>query len=152
MVDELIDPVTEWWNEELIRDVFWPEDEELILSTPVHVNLEDTLAWHFDSKGMFSVRSAYRVQRDHERRTSSHGGASSSEGNVAGCVQWKVLWKMGCPGKIRHFLWRFARDSLALRKNLQRRGMDIDTRCVMCNAQDENGAHLFFKCKLAERI
>ena len=103
-VEELINPITEWWDEELIRDVFWPEDVEVILSTPVHISLEDTLAWHFDNKGIFSVRSAYRVQRDHERRSCCRGAASSSGGSRAGSVQWKSLWKMGCPGKIRHFL------------------------------------------------
>ena len=25
--------------------------------------------------------------------------------------------------------------------------MDIDTRCVICNRLDEDGGHLFFKCK-----
>ena len=116
-VEELINPITEWWDEELIRDVFWPDDVEVILSTPVHISLEDTLAWHFDNKGIFSVRSAYRVQRDHERRSCCRGAASSSGGSRAGSVQWKSLSKMGCPGKIRHFLWRFTHDTLALRMN-----------------------------------
>lgn len=152
-VEELINPITEWWDEELIRDVFWPEDVEIILATPVHVNLEDVVAWHYHCKGTFSVRSAYRVQRDHERRTSRRGAPSSSGGSGSNGVQWKLLWKIGCPGKIRHFLWRFAHNSLALRKNLERRGMDLDTRCVMCSRQSEDGAHLFFfKCKYVQRV
>ena len=27
----------------------------------------DAAAWHYDSKGLFSVKSAYRVQRDYEK-------------------------------------------------------------------------------------
>ena len=34
--------------------------------------------------------------------------------------------------------------------NLKRRGMDIDTRCDVCYRFDEDGAHLFFKCKITE--
>jgi hypothetical protein len=52
-----------------------------------------------------------------------------------------------CPRKIKHHLWRFAHNSLALRMELKRRGMELDTRCALCNRLDEDGAHLFFKCK-----
>ena len=31
--------------------------------------------------------------------------------------------------------------------NLKRRGMKIDSKCCLCNRLDEDGAHLFFKCK-----
>jgi hypothetical protein len=30
--------------------------------------------------------------------------------------------------------------------NLEHRSMDIDNRCVVCNAKGEDGGHLFFKC------
>jgi len=36
--------------------------------------------------------------------------------------------------------------------NLWRRGMKIDKSCVMCGRYDEDGAHLFFKCKPARHI
>jgi hypothetical protein len=38
-------------------------------------------------------------------------------------------------------------DSLAVRTNLARRGMELDTRCVVSNRLDEDGGHLFCKCK-----
>lgn len=52
---------------------------EEILAKSVHTGLDDVVAWawHNDSKGMFSVRSAYRVHRDHEKRSSRRGVASS---------------------------------------------------------------------------
>jgi len=67
-------------------------------------------------------------------------------------MEWKKLWRLKCPGKIRHFLWRFAHNSLALRWNLERRRMDVDTKCVLCNRQTEDGGHLFFKCKDARKV
>uniref|UniRef100_A0A0A9D8Q3 RNase H type-1 domain-containing protein n=1 Tax=Arundo donax TaxID=35708 RepID=A0A0A9D8Q3_ARUDO len=45
-----------------------------------------------------------------------------------------------------------AHNSQALRMNLQRKGMEVDTRCVVCHRQNEDGAHLFFKCKFVRKI
>ena len=30
--------------------------------------------------------------------------------------------------------------------------MDVDTKCVLCNRQTEDGGHLFFKCKDARKV
>lgn len=64
---------------------------------------------------------------------------------------WKRMWKMKCPNKLKQFLWRFMHNSHALRMNLKRRKMDVDTRCVVCQRFDEDVGHLFFKCKEARR-
>jgi hypothetical protein len=148
-VSELIDPITGTWDEVLVREIFCDEDVECILGIPVHEDLDDLVAWHFNTDGQFSVRSTYKVFMD-DRRTSmqSRGGGSSSA--IASRVDdpfWKRLWNLSCPKKMTHFLWRMGHNSLALRVNLQRRGMKMDTWCVMCGRYDEDGAHLFFKCK-----
>ncbi|RLN33089.1 hypothetical protein C2845_PM03G16420 [Panicum miliaceum] len=43
-------------------------------------------------------------------------------------------------------------NSVAVRVNLRRRGMDLDTKCVMFNRLDEDGGHLFLKCKFAKQL
>ena len=43
-VSDLINPITGIWDEELVRDVFWPEDAGLILSIPLKPGYEDFLA------------------------------------------------------------------------------------------------------------
>ena len=40
----------------------------------------------------------------------------------------------------------------ALRVNLARRHMEVDTRCVVCNRLDENGGHLFCTCKFVKHL
>jgi predicted porin len=57
----------------------------------VHHDLEDLVAWHYDDIGNFSVKSAYRVQRDHEKRSSRKGVASSSGVGLAINLEWKRL-------------------------------------------------------------
>jgi hypothetical protein len=150
-VSELMDPVSGSWDTTLIKEISWEEDALLILALPVHGGREKSAAWHFDKHGQFSVKSAYKVSRDDARRsrTSSGGQGGSSSG---GKKVWKELWKLKCPSKIKHFLWRLTYNSHPLRYNLARRGMHIDTCFVVCGRLGEDGAHLFFKCKLAKHI
>jgi hypothetical protein len=67
-VDELIDPMTESWDLQLLSQTFWEEDAKVIHAIPVHVEMDDILAWHFNEKGCFSVKSTYRVHREALRR------------------------------------------------------------------------------------
>lgn len=146
---DLIDPITGSWDNELLVQTFWGAggDVEIIKSIPVHPEMDDVVAWHYDVKGIFSVRSAYKIFRAKALRASGRSATSSGSAGNADEPVWKKLWKLSCPGKIKHFLWRLCHDSLAVRTNLARRGMELDTLCVVCNRLDEDGGHLFCKCK-----
>jgi hypothetical protein len=141
-VNELINPHTGQWDEILVRDTFWEMDANIILSTPIRDDFEDFPAWHHDNKGLFSVKSAYKVYvklRDAERSVSS--------GNVEENAYWRQIWDLPCLPKIKQFVWRLAHNSLPLMTNINRRGIECDTLCVCCKRLDEDGAHLFLKCK-----
>jgi hypothetical protein len=101
----LINPIAGSWDEELVKDTFW-EDSNIIFSLPILQGSENRLIWHFDKKGQFSVRSAYKVSRDailrNECRNGGQGGSA-----LADHLVWDKLWKMHCPNKVKHFLWRF---------------------------------------------
>ncbi|GMN68764.1 hypothetical protein TIFTF001_037815 [Ficus carica] len=60
------------WNKGKIDDTFWPVDQELIRGIPLG-NGEggDKWVWHFDSKGLYKVRSGYRALMDFKRLESS---------------------------------------------------------------------------------
>jgi hypothetical protein len=152
-VTKLIDPSTGTWNEELVSQTFLPQDAELILATPVHYDLDDLVAWHFDMKGRFSVRSAYKMFRDHIRRSRRDGGMSTADNGLLERRQWQMIWGLKCLGKVKQFLWRFTHNSLAVRRNLQRQGVKMETAsCVMCNRSLEDGGHLFFNCKYVKQL
>jgi hypothetical protein len=36
--------------------------------------------------------------------------------------------------------------------NIKRKRVELDTRCPMCNRMDEDGGHLFLKCKCVKHI
>jgi hypothetical protein len=122
-VSELIDPATGSWDKLLIKEVFWEEDVDRTLSIPIKHGMEDLLAWHYDNKGLFSVKSAYHVLDDRKSRESKRQqgeNSSSTTQQVISGFNWKNIWKLKCPPKVKHFFWRFTHDSLPLRCNISR--------------------------------
>jgi hypothetical protein len=79
-VAELLNPESGTWDEEMVRDIFWTEDVRHILATPTSPGHEDALAWHFDRRGQFSVKSAYHMLDDakHWAKARQAGETSSS--------------------------------------------------------------------------
>ena len=150
-VEELINPVTNTWDLDLLNQSMVGEDVQVILRIPIHEQLDDFPAWHYDKKGLFSVKSAYKVARDCEARESVKGlpECFNPVGTTCG-FEWKKLWSLPLPNKILHFLWRVATNSLPLRMKLKQRGINIDTRCPLCFRLNEDGGHIF--CKLVKPI
>jgi hypothetical protein len=54
-----------------------------ILAIPIKQGEMDTPAWHFDTKGIFSVKSAYHVLEDNRENDQykQHGESSSAGSN-----------------------------------------------------------------------
>lgn len=102
-----------------------------ILATPVHFDREDRVAWHFDQKGMFSVKSAYHVLEDDAEtvRVWQRGESSRASNSKQVDSVWKKIWKLPRPPKMKQFLWRVAHNSLAFKQNISRRGVKLETRC-----------------------
>jgi hypothetical protein len=145
-VSELIDPGTGQWDEQLVRNNFWEMDANTILAIPIRDDFEDFIAWRYDNKGAFSVKSAYKLYvniRDGPRATSSNAAPHDQF--------WKAIWKLPVPPKVQQFIWRLAHNSLPLRMNIKQRGIECDTLCQCCKRLDEDGAHLFLKCKVVKQ-
>jgi hypothetical protein len=113
--------------------------------------MDDWIAWHYDSKGVFSVKSAYRLGislRDAKNRRDASSSISIGNAND----QWRKIWNLELPTKVKFFLWRFAHNSLPTRMNIQRKGVELDTRCPVCNRVDEYGGHIFLQCKFVKQV
>ena len=80
----LLNPVTEIWDEQLVNDTFSTVDANLILNMPVSANVEDFIAWHFDEKGLHSVKQAYKlqVQLAENEQNGGRSGSSNHVGNL----------------------------------------------------------------------
>jgi ribonuclease HI len=124
---------------------------------PVRAVAEDFIAWHFDSKGLHSVKQAYKlqVQLGENERNGGRAGSSTDVSNLdsGGDDRWRRIWKIPCPPKIQMFIWRLAHNTLALRPNLARRGVILDNvNCLFCQSCMEEGAHLFVKCTKVKEV
>ena len=147
-VVDLLDPVSGSWDETLVKDTFSEFDAEAILKLRVNPDMEDRHAWHFDKKGLFSVKSAYKLavqRRENEMGRNAARSESLPVGNSG--FRWDKIWGMEVPNKVKMFILRLVHNSLAVRRNLLRRGVKVDTLCPMCQRLDEDPGHLFFKCK-----
>jgi hypothetical protein len=152
MVSELIDVTTCTWNRQLLLQHFLPADVSNILSIPIGEHMEDFVSWHFDSKGIFSVKSAYKIHVDMERRASVTQVGQGSTNESLKTEVFHKLWKVQCPPKVHHFLWRFANNNNhPLYMNIARRGVELDTRCAVCHRLFEDGGHLFMSCKFVKQ-
>jgi len=102
-----------------VRDTFWVEDANIILSLPLSVQREDFPAWHPDPKGIFSIRSAYALGKkimDHQNNNDA-----SSSGAVESGFDWRKIWRLDVPNKVKLFVWRMAHNSLQVKLNIARR-------------------------------
>ncbi|KAL0013372.1 hypothetical protein SO802_000441 [Lithocarpus litseifolius] len=83
------------WEAKVIRKIYVSEASDT-----------DCLVWLKSSDGCYSIKSAYQMLA-----TEVNNKAPSSSGGE-GTKVWKSIWKIRVPPKIRHFMWRTAKDSL----------------------------------------
>jgi hypothetical protein len=104
----------------------------------------DTLTWGV----LFSVKSAYKVGivlRD--RRSGLEASSSDSRSAPRSPFDWNHIGQLKATSKVKMFVWRLAHNSLAHRMKILNLGVDLDTKCPICNRHNEDGCHVFLKCK-----
>lgn len=137
----MIDPVERSWNMHALQHLCHAADIPRVLDTPLfHAIDDDCMVWRFDSKGSYSVRSAYRLCMD-----------TFSYSNQWRCASdWRALWSLKVPPKVKVFLWRCCRDCLPTRVRLQRRGVPCRSLCVCCDRDMETCWHALITCPKAQ--
>jgi hypothetical protein len=150
-VSDLIDPISGVWDEVLIRDIFNPLEAEKVLEIPLSQNLEDDfIAWHKSKKFIFSVRSAYYSEWEHQygARIRRRDGQGASTQNPV----WDILWKLNVPAKIKIFGWRALHGLIPGVGVLASRHIKVSPQCLICLQGCEDICHLLFKCKRAKSV
>jgi hypothetical protein len=105
-VAELIINNSSTWNHELIQQIFNVRDAHEIAKIPLNLTQqEDAPMWRFCKSGMYSVRSAYYQLME----TIVDNNHLKESGN------WKKLWQLRVPNKVKIFLWRVLRGCLPVR-------------------------------------
>ena len=106
------------------------------------------MIWMHQRKGIFIVKSTYKVAR-----------AVLSEGKVAessrGCVGkdvWPAIWKLRIPNKIKVFGWKACNEILPTRLNLSKRKIIVDAMCPICLRFPESVFHALWDCGAARDV
>ena len=92
------------------------------------------------TRGIFTVKSTYQ-------HTPEFLNASTISD-----TQWKGLWKIKTPERIKFLLWRLATNALPTRDNRRHRIHITDTSCNLCGRNSETSCHLFWSCPVARAL
>ncbi|KAH0709195.1 hypothetical protein KY284_010622 [Solanum tuberosum] len=98
----------------------------------------DTPIWKMHKKGIVSVKSCYWSLNSNQ--------AMEME------WPWKLIWKIKVPHKVSGFIWLAIREACLTHEVLQRRGIQICSRCFMCGEEAEVNSHLFLHCRTAANL
>ncbi|XP_050217692.1 uncharacterized protein LOC126668545 [Mercurialis annua] len=137
------------WDALKIKRLFIDEDTTAILSIPLLIYLsQDRVIWHHNKDGIYTVKSGYHlvINEKKERLQPNH----NASWNHRVLVDWKWLWEMKLPNKLKVFFWKLLWNGLPTGEELNKR-LNTSHLCPHCN-QIENNLHLFFKFHFAERV
>ncbi|GMN63226.1 hypothetical protein TIFTF001_032293 [Ficus carica] len=123
-----------------------PVDQELISSIPLGNAIGgDKWAWHFNSKGLYKVRSGYRAIME-----SKHSESSSTDSSDV--LWWRKLWSLPIPPKGHLFVWRAFHEILLTMVSLRHRGIDCDVACPRCKDVMKSSSHAIFDCPISQMV
>ncbi|KAL5554428.1 hypothetical protein UlMin_041829 [Ulmus minor] len=100
----------------------------------------DTLLWHYDKSGQYTVRSGYWLANKCRSLASSSATSLNS--------WWKRLWRLRVPSKIRVFIWKAFYNWIPSSVNLANHGVPSQKRCLICNEADDTTLHALWGCKV----
>jgi ribonuclease HI len=141
-VCELFDASGRSWNQFLLDQLFSVEEGRNIRTIPISLsNQEDRLIWRGTAKGVFSVKSAYHLQKELENSQLAENSSRRQDS-----VIWKYIWKLNIPNTEKVFFWRACQNILPTRENLKRRKIITDAKCLVCEREVESTAHILWHC------
>ena len=137
-VAKLIDQYLHVWRSDFIMDMFEKEDAEAICRIQLSRRyVEDIMIWLHHKKGLFTVKSAYKVAKEVLRV----GNVAASLRVCAGRRIWMALWRFRILNKIKVFGWRACNEILPTKLNLSKRRIIDDAMCPICMRFSESAIH-----------
>ena len=149
MVSSLIDPMTKWWNVDLIRASFLSFEAETILKIPLsHTLPEDKIIQIGNRRGEFSVKSAYHIAHN---QIEANDRGESFNGDPCKPL-WKRLWHLNLPAKIKVFAWRACVNGLPTMNAIFSRGISQSKVCLVCGNEAKNVDHALLSCDFSSLV
>jgi ribonuclease HI len=134
-----------------VQQYFVQEDVEEILKIQTsRRNDNDFIAWHPEKRGIFTVKSAYRLALNASMQHQDIGATSARPDGMR--PGWKVIWKCQVPPKVKILAWKICCNAISTQTNLERRGMATLRLCQVCGMEDEDSFHAFMRCPHARQL
>ena len=132
-VSSIINPSSNTWQADVMKQAFSPDDANTILGIPLSSRCPmDRLIWAYTSKGHFTVSSAYKVA------FSSISNPSPVGSNKQNCRKfWKSLWGLNIPNKVKNFAWQACHNILPTKANLCYWKILNNPTCKACGLETE---------------
>ena len=64
-------------------------------------------------------------------------------------VEWKVVWKLQCPNKVKHFMWKAYKNVLPTKQCLLNRKVLKEDSCDFCG-ESESVGRILWGCVIAK--
>ncbi|XP_050231746.1 uncharacterized protein LOC126680641 [Mercurialis annua] len=146
LVCDLMNEDTCKWNSALVSRLFDEEDYAAILNIPIpYSHVADRLVWDFTKDGQYTVKSGYYK----ELLIKDAGVDSHSYFPSLRKSEWKVLWQLKIPSKIRIFIWKLLHKGIPIAEGLNFR-IKSNLNCPHCH-EKEDIHHMLFNCDFARR-
>ena len=134
LVSYLIDPETQSWRFDVLEEMFDLESIVAISKIVIPmVHRVDILSWIVDSKGTFTVKSAYEVNVKHLWPVNPD-------------PIWKKLWNSKIHERLKTFIWCIGNGVLPTNLNIATRVSRGNPLCPLCLLEEESIPHVFFNC------
>ncbi|CAN1178992.1 Putative ribonuclease H protein At1g65750 [Linum perenne] len=126
------------WDFERLQTLLPAEAIDLItgMTPPTSDRGEDQWVWGLDSKGKFTIKSAYNMLQN-----------SNPLNN-----QWSSVWCWRGPNRVRFFLWLAFQDKLLTNNQRARRNLSTDASCATCQCPIEDVLHIIKDCRFAREV
>jgi hypothetical protein len=107
-----------------------------LLNVRLQDDVQDTITWKWTPDGIYSTRSAYRIQFRGSHPTFQHD----------------LIWKAHAENKCKVHAWILMHSKILMADNLQKRRWPHQEHCVLCNGPLETGVHLYLLCPFARDV
>lgn len=130
----------------MVAHHFSSEAAERILRTPLLRNpRQDALIWQFDKHGNYTVKSGHQVAV----RLKFPDLPSCSDISK---TQWRVIWAVDIPEKMKIFMWRATQNMLPTTNNLWKKKVVKTPVSQRCRCKSEDAFYALMECKDARKM
>ncbi|CAL1353289.1 unnamed protein product [Linum trigynum] len=137
------------WDDLKLCQWFDPPTCQAIKTIPLpRKNVLDKLIWHGTADGVFTVKSAYHLAVDIDKRK----GGWRLTVCWMGKEDWVRVWNANIPPKLKVFLWQIFNRVLPTTEALIEKHVLVHPRCPVCWASTESMEHLFLDCPVARAL